>query len=81
VRRATSLNPRNSWPIPNAAIASALKSESSPKFRSSACVQAMCVHGESLEMPIGWTPASSNSVLLSRRSSSSFVQVDDQSKR
>jgi len=41
----------------------------------------MCVHGESREIPIGCTPASSNASLLSRRSSSSFVQVDDQSKR
>jgi hypothetical protein len=32
-------------------------------------------------MANGVTPASSNSALLSRRSSSSFVQVDDQAKR
>ncbi len=80
-RLATFRKPRNSWPIPNARTASPLKSESSPKFRSSAWVHAICVHGESREMPTGWTPSSSNSSLLSRRSSSSFVQVDDQSKR
>jgi hypothetical protein len=80
-RRATFLNPRNSCPIPKAETASPLKSESSPKFRSSACVHAMCVHGESREIPTGWTPSASNSALLSRRSSSSFVQVEDQSNK
>ena len=61
--------------------ASAFQSERSVKFRSSACIQAMCVQGESRETPKRCTPASSNSALLSRRSSISFVQVDDQSKR
>jgi hypothetical protein len=41
----------------------------------------MCVHGESREIAYGRTPAASRSALLSRRSSISFVQVDDQSKR
>jgi len=41
----------------------------------------MCDHGESREIPHGCTPAASNSPLLSRRSSISFVQVADQSKR
>ena len=62
-------------------IASAFQSESSGKFRSSVWLQAMCVQGESREMPNTRTPARSNSALLSRRSSSSCVQVDDQSKR
>jgi hypothetical protein len=48
---------------------------------SSACDQEMCVHGESREIPYTVTPSSSNSALLSRRSSNSFVQVPDQSKR
>jgi hypothetical protein len=51
------------------------------KLRSSACIQAMCVHGESREIPNGRVPAASNSALLSRRSSISLVQVEDQSKR
>src|SRR5581483_313221 len=66
VRRATSRSPRNSKPTPNARTASPLKSESSPKFRSSTCVHAMCVHGESREMPTGWTPAWSKSSRRSR---------------
>ena len=37
--------------------------------------------GESREIPRPRTPTASSSRLLSRRSSSSFVQVDDQSKR
>jgi len=49
--------------------------------RSSACAHEMCVQGESRETPNGRTPAASNAALLSRRSSISFVQVDDQSKR
>jgi len=80
-RSAMSLKPLNSCATPNARTASAFQSERSPKFRSRAWVHAMCVHGESREIPIGWTPTSSNSALLSRRSSNSFVQVDDQSKR
>jgi hypothetical protein len=57
------------------------QSERSGKFRSSACAHAMCVQAESAEMPKMRTPAARNSGLLSRRSSSSCVQVDDQSKR
>ena len=60
---------------------SAFQSESNGKLRSSVCDQAMCVHGESRETAKTFTPASANSVLLSRRSSSSSVQVDDQSNR
>src|SRR4029453_13759292 len=41
----------------------------------------MCVQGESRETPNLWTPACSNSALLSRRSSTSLVQGEDQSKR
>ena len=67
--------------MPNASDASPFQSESKGKSRSSACFHAMCVQGESREMPKARTPASSSSVLLSRRSSISFVQVDDQSKR
>ena len=67
--------------MPKPRTASAFQSESSGKFRSSACVQAMCVHAESREIPYGWTPAAASCSLLSRRSSISFVQVDDQSKR
>src|SRR4051794_22068785 len=81
VRSAISLKPRNSCATPNACTASAFQSESSGKFRSSACIQEMCVQGESREMPIARTPACSNFSLLSRRSSSSLVQVADQSKR
>jgi hypothetical protein len=67
--------------MPKPFVASAFQSESSGKLRSSACVHATCVYGESREIAYGWTPAARNSSLLSRRSSSSFVQVDDQSKR
>jgi hypothetical protein len=81
VRAATSCNPRCSKPMPKARTASPFQSERRPKLRSSACVHATCVHGESREMPTGWTPAASKSALLSRRSSSSFVQVADQSNR
>ena len=80
-RRATSFSPRNSNATPKPRTASAFQSDTSGKLRSSVCAHAMCVHGESREMPNGRTPAASNSALLSRRSSSSFVQVDDQSKR
>jgi hypothetical protein len=65
----------------NACTASAFQSESSGKLRSSVCDHAMCVHGESRETPKTRTPAFSKSRLLSRRSSISSVQVDDQSKR
>jgi hypothetical protein len=41
----------------------------------------MCVHGESREIAKMLVPEASNSARLSRRSSSSFVQVADQSKR
>jgi hypothetical protein len=41
----------------------------------------MCVQGESREIPNARTFAASSSELLSRRSSISLVQVDDQSKR
>jgi hypothetical protein len=48
---------------------------------SSAWAQAMWDQGLSREMPKGRAPACSNSVLLSRRSVNSSVQVLDQSKR
>src|SRR4029077_277217 len=51
VRSAISLNPRKWCATPNAGTASACQSESSGKFGSSACVQEMCVQGESREMP------------------------------
>src|SRR5919198_2084174 len=76
VRSATSSMPRKECATSKPHTASAFQSESSPKSRSSACAQAMCVHGESREMARGLTPASSNSCLLSRRSSISFVQVE-----
>src|SRR6185437_17060671 len=76
VRSATSLKPRKSCATPNARTASAFQSESSGKFRSSACIQEMCVQGESREIP-----AASNSALLSRRSSISLVQVALQSNK
>ena len=81
VRSATSFMPLNSCVTPKPRTASAFQSESSPKSRSSTCIQAMCVHGESREIASGRTPAASNSVLLSRRSSISLVQVPVQSKR
>src|SRR5262249_27593293 len=81
VRCATSAKPRNSCAIPNAFTASAFQSDSSGKLRSSACDQETCVQGESRDAPKTRTPASANSALLSRRSSISLVQVDDQSKR
>jgi len=68
--------------MPNPRTASAFQSDRnwiSP--RSSAWLQAVCVQGESREIAYGVTPAPSNSALLSRRSWSSFVQVDDQAKR
>lgn len=49
--------------------------------RSSACFHAMWVQGESREIPYARTPASASSPPLSRRSSNSFVQVEDQSNR
>ncbi len=71
--------PRYSCAIPSARTASPLKSDNRPKFRSIACVHAMCVHGESREIPTGCTPTSSNSARRSRTSSTSFMQVEDQS--
>jgi hypothetical protein len=73
--------PLNSCATPKPVTASPFQSESSGKFRSSACAQAIWVHGESREIPNVRVPVYSNSVLLSRRSSISLVQVDDQSKR
>ena len=67
--------------MPNASVASAFQSDSSGISRSSACFQAMCVQGESREIPNASTPASLSSALLSRRSSSSLVQVKEKSKR
>ncbi len=80
-RTATSCIPRYEREIPNPRIASAFQSDSSGIVRSSACIQATCVHGESRDTPNALTPASSSSALLSRRSSISSVQVEDQSKR
>ena len=60
---------------------SAFQSERSGTFRSSACSQATCDQGESREIPNARAPSASSSGLLSRRSSISLVQVDDQSKR
>jgi hypothetical protein len=37
--------------MPKPPVASPFQSERSGKFRSSVCDQAMCVHGESREMP------------------------------
>ena len=51
VRRATSRMPRKSCPTPNPRTASPFQSERSGKFRSSACAQARCVHGESRDTP------------------------------
>lgn len=68
--------------MPNARTASPFQSDRNwISSRSSAWLQAVCVHDESREIAYGVTPASSNSALLSRRSCSSFVQVDDQAKR
>jgi hypothetical protein len=77
----TSFSPRKSKATSKPRVASAFQSERSGKSRSIACVQATCVYGESREIAYGCAPAARNSSLLSRRSSSSFVQVDDQSKR
>src|SRR5512133_3490049 len=74
--------PRNSWATPKPRVASAFQSERNwISSKSSAWLHAVCVQGESREIANGVTPASSNSGLLSRRSSSSFVQVDVQAKR
>ena len=80
-RSETSFRPRKSKATSKPRVASPFQSESSGKSRSSACIHATCVHGESREIAYGCTPAARNSSLLSRRSSISFVQVDDQSKR
>jgi hypothetical protein len=65
----------------SACTASAFQSESSGKSSPSTCDHAMCVHGESRDTPKIIKPVSANSSLLSRRSSSSFVQVAEKSKR
>jgi len=75
-----SLKPRKARATPKPWTASAFQSESNPKLRSSACIHEMWVQGESREIPSGFTPARSNSSLLSRRISISFVQVAVQSK-
>src|SRR5581483_8856381 len=80
-RAETSRRPRKSKATPKPRVASPLKSESRGKSRSRAWVHATCVHGWSREMAYGCAPAARNSSLLSRRSSSSLVQVEDQSKR
>ena len=81
LRRETSRIPLCSKATPKPCVASAFQSERSGKSRSSACIHATCVYGESREIANGSTPASCSSALLSRRSSSSLVQVVDQSKR
>src|SRR5207237_2052888 len=81
LRRDTSRIPLSSNATPKPCVASAFQSERSGKSRSSACIHATCVYGESREIANGSTPASCSSALLSRRSSSSDVQVEDQSKR
>ena len=80
-RSDTSRRPRWSIATSNPCVASPFQSERSGKSRSSACVHATCVQGESREIAYGWTPAARNSSLLSRRSSTSCVQVEDQSNR
>ena len=68
--------------MPNPRTASPFQSDRNwISSRSSAWLQAVCVQHESREIAYGVTPASSNSALLSRRSWSSFVQVEDQANR
>ena len=81
MRSATSFIPWYSCATPKPATASPFQSERSGKSSSSTSRQATCVYGESREIPNTLTPASSNSSLLSRRSSISSVHVDDQSNR
>jgi hypothetical protein len=80
-RAETSLSPRYSKATSKPRVASPFQSESSGSSRSSACSHAACVYGESREIGYGWMPRSVKSAPLSRRSSSSLVQVEDQSKR
>ena len=81
LRRETPFIPRYSCAMPNPSVASPFQSDKSGNSKSSAWAHAMCVYGESREMANGWTPASSNARLLSRRSFSSSVQVALQSNR
>jgi hypothetical protein len=68
--------------MPNPRTASPFQSDRNwISSRSSAWLQAVCVQHESREIAYGVTPDSSNSALLSRRSWSSFVQVEDQANR
>jgi hypothetical protein len=60
-------------------IASPFQSEMNGTSTPSVCAQARCDHGESREIANGQIPAAARSSPLSRRSSSSFVQVGDQS--
>src|SRR5918999_770767 len=81
LRSETSFIPRCSRAIPKPRVASAFQSETNGRSSSSACDQAISVYGESRERRYVCTPAASNSALLSRRSSASVVQVDDQANR
>jgi hypothetical protein len=76
---ATSLIPSGSNATSNARIASPFQSERSGTSTPRVCAHARCDHGESREIAYGRIPAPARSSLLSRRSSSSFVQVGDQS--
>lgn len=82
MRSATSRMPRRSCAMPKPRTASAFQSDrSSTPSRSSAWLHAMWVYGLSREIPYGFTPAATNSSLLSRRSSISAVHVLVQSKK
>ena len=50
MRRLTPLRPRYSWAMPNPSVASLFQSERSGKVRSSTCIHAMCVYGESRDI-------------------------------
>jgi len=80
-RAATLRIPPSSTATPNTRAASPFQSESSGMSTPSVPAHAACDQTESREIASGRTPASPRSSLLSRRSSTSFVQVGDQSQR
>jgi hypothetical protein len=81
LRAETSVISDSSVATPNPRVASPFQSERSGISMPSVSAQEACDQGESREMPNGRTPAAARSALLSRRSSISFVQPADQSKK
>ena len=78
-RTATSCMPSGAKATSNARIASPFQSERSGTSTPSVCAHARCDQSESREIAYGRIPAAARSSPLSRRSTSSFVQVVDQS--